>query len=202
MQTTRQRIMHYLDAHQQVTAVELSQVLDVTPANIRHHLGVLEKEGQVEVVGQKPAGGRGRPNLIYMPTRQALDHGLEDLAGAFLDELQTHRPEKEQDAQLAQLAQRLSASSPHPGTPMPVRLGAAMQRLNELHYQSHWEAHPDGPQVFLNRCPYARIVDAHPELCRMDQHLLEHLLDTPVEQVEKINRQPGGPLHCRFVLKD
>lgn len=202
MQTTRQRILHYLKTNHQATAVELSQVLDMTPANIRHHLSVLEKDGRVEVVGQNPPEGRGRPNHIYMPTRQAQDHALDSLAGALLDEIESQSSPTQRDKQLKKLARRLSGSSQPTKTSITIRLGRSIQRLNELHYQAHWEAHPDGPQVFLNQCPYAQILDAHPELCQMDQYLLEHLLDAPVDQVEKISRSPEGPFHCRFVLQE
>ena len=69
MQNTRQRILQYLEKNSQATAPELSQVLDLTQANIRHHLGVLENDGKIEVIGETPASGRGRPTLVFMAAR-------------------------------------------------------------------------------------------------------------------------------------
>jgi predicted ArsR family transcriptional regulator len=76
-----------------------------------------------------------------------------------------------------------------------------MQRLNELNYQAHWEARADSPIIILGKCPYAPIIDQYPELCVMDKHLLETLLDVNVDQIMKIDRQPEGPQHCLFAIE-
>jgi len=49
-----------------------------------------------------------------------------------------------------------------------MRMTALIARLNTLHYDAHWEAGASGPRVILGRCPYASVIQKHPELCQMD----------------------------------
>ena len=110
MQITRQRIMNFLEIRNQATAVELSQVLNMTQANIRHHLSILMREGLVEVVGQNQSTGRGRPTHLYMPTRQAQKHSLDILARILFDEIQSIRSTKEREARIKRLAKQLAVN--------------------------------------------------------------------------------------------
>ena len=201
MQNTRQRIMNYLEAHNQATAVELSQVFNMTQANIRHHLSILVSEGQIEVVGQNQPVGRGRPNLLYMPTRQAQKHSLDILVSILLDDIQSIRSSKQREGKTRKLAERLASNSKSRNKSITIRLGESMQRLNELNYQAHWEAHADSPIIVLGKCPYTPIINQHPELCSMDKYLLETMLDVHVDQISKITRHPEGPQHCLFAIK-
>lgn len=198
MSATRQRILELLNKRHSASAPELSRTLGMTEANVRHHLAVLERAGQVEVVGEVASGGRGRPTYRYMLTPQAQPHGLDRLAAALLDELGPgRRGEKRRQA----LAERLAGLEEPPHGPPAARLNAAAERLSELGYRAHWEAHAAGPQVILGRCPYAAIIDEHPELCGMDADLLKALTGNEVEQTGKFARRPEGPAVCVFAIK-
>ena len=198
MQTTRQRILQYLDKNRQSTAAELSQVLDLTQANIRHHLNVLEQDGRIEVVGEIPASGRGRPTLIYMASRDEQDNSLDVLSSLLLVQAQAGTSQGQQNRFLHDLAKLLAASAPSSGS-ITVRLSNATQYLNDFHYKAHWEAHADAPHIFFAQCPFSQIITQHPELCKMDKYLLENLTGERVEQLEKQTRSPQGPSYCCFV---
>jgi predicted ArsR family transcriptional regulator len=202
MQNTRQRIMNYLKANHKATAVELSSVFRMTSANIRHHLSILEKQGQVEVIGQNEPNGRGRPNLIYIPTRQSQEHGLDLIADVLLDNLVEKKSSKQRESGLQQIADRLRAEISASNQSIALRLGVAVERMNELRYDAHWEAHADSPRLFLGQCPYATIIEQHPELCQIDQYLLEGILGCKVKQIEKISRQVDGSTYCIFALQE
>ena len=201
MQNTRHRIMAYLEKNHQASAKELSQVLYMTIANIRHHLSVLENEGEVEIIGEKPASGRGRPTKLYMPTNKAQSNTLNILVNALLNEIGSSRSKRQRDNKLKRIAKRLAGHSPNDPQSLTIRLGIGMQHLNELSYRAHWEAHAIAPQMIFGKCPYSAIIDEHPELCQMDEFLLEYLLGEPVKQTTKSTREPDGPKDCRFVLK-
>ncbi len=201
MQNTRQRIMNYLETHNQATVVELSQVLNMTQANIRHHLSILRKEGRVEIVGHNQPPGRGRPNFLYMPTHQAQKHSLNILATLLLDEIQSISSTKKRESRIKQLAEQLATNGKIRGRSITIRLGESMQRMNALNYQAHWEARADSPIIVLGKCPYAPIIDQYPELCVMDKYILETMLDLNVDQISKITRKPEGSKHCLFAIK-
>ena len=196
MQLTRQQIIDYLQVNRMATSIELSHALKVTSANIRHHLKLLEAAGAVEVVGKQPVRGRGRPMKIYSLTENTLDHNLKELSSALLKTLVENSSQPEE--QIAIIAQNILGE--YQAAPnIHTRLNRAVEQLNELRYQASWEASPRGPRIILRNCPYAVIVAEHPELCRMDVALLTQLLDQPVNQIAKLERNPDGTPHCTFV---
>ncbi len=84
--------------------------------------------------------------------------------------------------------------------PSARRIASLVSRLNALHYQANWEAGAQGPRILFRHCPYAEIIQAHPELCRMDAELLSQRLGARATQVSKIDLRLGGSPHCIFVL--
>lgn len=200
MQNTRQEIIIYLKNQRTATVAALSQALGMTRPNIRHHLALLQEQGLIKIVGEQAGGGRGRPALIYMLTPSAYQEGLHHLVDALLDEINTEENEKIRAKKLKKLAKRMQKTAISPDQAITMRLNNAVQRLNELHYQAHWEAHAEGPQIIFRQCPYAAIIQHHPELCKMDQFMVEALTGMPARQVEKIASKPEGPHSCRFVI--
>ena len=198
MQLTRQQIIDYLQANRMATSIELSRALQVTSANIRHHLKVLEEAGNVEIVGQQPGRGRGRPMNIYSLTENALHHNLQGLSSALLKTLfsETTKPEKK----LSEIANHILGEF-QVAQNIHARLNQAVEQLNRLQYQAAWEASPSGPRVILRNCPYASILAEHPELCQMDAALLSQLLDQSIHQTAKLERCPDGIPHCAFVTR-
>ena len=201
MQTTRQRILQYLHINRQATAPELSLTFDLTQANIRHHLEILEKRGQIEIIGQTPSDQPGRPCHVYMLTKSAQENALDELASALLVESLTGKSDAKRKQKLASTARQLAGKEHDPSQSLLIRLGNAVQRLNDLNYKAHWEAHADSPQILLGRCPYAPIINRHPELCEMDTQMIRLLTGEEFEQVEKISRSQSGPASCRFCIK-
>ena len=102
---------------------------------------------------------------------------------------------------MKRLAERMMPDLP-PG-PMPLirRLAVVIEALNRMHYQAHWEAHAAGPRLILGRCPYAGLVEHHPDLCLMDKAMLESRLLTRVEQLAKLEHNERGLPFCLFALR-
>ncbi len=196
---TRLRILDYLRKYHTATAGGLSRALDMTGANVRHHLAVLETNAVVEVVGLRREG-RGRPVQVYALSRHILGDGLDGLSAAMFEETIRTLPPESREAALCAVAARLAGAAASSGEtvgPLPRRLASAIARLNELHYQARWEAGASGPRLILGHCPYAAILGRVPELCRLDARLLELLLSSPVRQLTRM--EPGGTaMQCIF----
>jgi predicted ArsR family transcriptional regulator len=198
MQLTRRQILDYLQTNRAATPVEMSRALQVTAANIRHHLKILRTAGLVEVVGTRKVRGRGRPMKLYSLTERALQDNLEALSDALLSVLLADSPDV--DAALGQVAAAMLGDCCPPES-AHARLNRAVAHLNELHYHAAWEASPDGPRVILRNCPYVSVLGSHPELCRLDAALLAILLNAPVTQTARLERSPGGAPHCAFIQR-
>lgn len=203
MKTVRQQIVDHLHARGKVSALELSHALRVTPANVRHHLSILLKEGAIQVVGTLPSHGRGRPAQLYALTRKVYEHNLDSLASALMSEVFGSLPELEHDRIIKNIAARLNTaqSQKHPSANLTQRLNQAVQLLNEQHYAARWEAHAEAPRIILGNCPYRAILSDHPELCQLDTAFLGDLLATPAWQTAKLAKDSRGSTFCRFIIK-
>ena len=91
-----------------------------------------------------------------------------------------------------------SIPQPH----LTQRLYEAVSQLNALGYAARWEARVDAPRIILGYCPYASILEDHPQLCLVDEYLLETLLQAPVKQVAKLAHDTRGAPYCMFIVHE
>lgn len=197
----RLRILDHIRRYQAASVSELSRVLGVTGANIRHHIAILESNELVEIVGQR-RDGRGRPLKVYGLSRRMLGNGLEELASGLLEAWLVGVDDRTRQVCLRSVAERLAGkNNQDEERSVPRRLAQAINRLNELHYQARWEASAAGPRLILGYCPYSAIILNHPELCQMDGYLLETRLALLVDQTEKLQLNARGLPFCEFLVK-
>jgi predicted ArsR family transcriptional regulator len=190
--TTRQKILDYLKRNRTVSSREIARALRMTPANARHHLGILAADGRVEVINRRQVG-RGRPEKVY----QLAGTLAGDNLSALVDALLTVAGEK---VEMETLGNRIVGEDDIAGQPLSRRLASTVKRLNEMHYQSRWEAGAEGPRVVLGHCPYAAVIEKHPELCQMDAAILVSLLGGRVRQTAKLEIGAGNLPYCAFVF--
>jgi predicted ArsR family transcriptional regulator len=169
----------------------------MTRANARHHLIVLEENDLVQVIGSRKEG-RGRPVNLYALSRHVLGDGLDELSHLLLDVWLETLSEVQKDAVLRTVARRLAKQT---SGPLTARLTETVKRLSQLHYKARWEAGAAGARLILGHCPYAAIINGHPELCRMDAFLLEESLGLSAEQIAKLERPGQGMPQCVFLMK-
>lgn len=201
MASTRNQIIAFLEKRGPTSASELANALKLTPANIRHHLRVLLREGLIVAIQRSQTTQRGRPAYLFGLSEQQKAHNLPRLCAALLQQVLSDTPPEEKNATLQSVAHYLvSDSLPSGKTTLTQRLIFTTKILNDMHYQASWEAHPKSPTIRFSHCPYATLVDRFPELCQLDVHLLEWLMQCPIE-IEALRQQsPSGSTFCRFRL--
>jgi predicted ArsR family transcriptional regulator len=188
--TTRQRILNLLKKTRSASAREIARALNLSAPNVRHHLGVLGSDGRVTPLpsspreGSRGMTGRGRPEKLYSLSQAALGDNLAGLVEAFLTV-------EGQRLKVEGLAEHILDATQFTNLPIPKRLALLVEKLNEMHYQARWEAGADGPRVLFGRCPYAAVIEGHPELCQMDVSLLGNALGREVRQLGKIEKGMG-----------
>jgi predicted ArsR family transcriptional regulator len=199
--TARQKVLAYLKKNRAVSAAQIGRALQMSAANVRHHLSVLCSDGRAVLVAETHKGGRGRPVKMYGLSESLLGDNLGLLSDLVLTEwLSKLSPGKRMEAMAViarEMGNRLGQVSS--SLPMAKRLVLIIEKLNTLYYQARWEAGAEGPRVLFARCPYAEIIDKHPEVCTMDSALLGELTAQPVEQTAKMER--GGNSLCVFRLR-
>jgi predicted ArsR family transcriptional regulator len=187
--TARQKVLAYLNKTRIASAQEISRALRMSAANVRHHLRVLVSDGRLELTSVKPRDGRGRPEKVYSIPRAALGDNLAVLSDLLLIE---------SGVALDVLANHLAGEADLKTLPITKRLSLTIEKLNEMKYHARWEAGPEGPRIIFGHCPYAAIIEKHPELCKMDGTLLKELLGQSAEQLTKTGRD--GSLSCVFAM--
>ena len=199
MISIREEILASLKSRPGGTSAELARSLNVTQADIRHHLRKLLNDGLVEIAGERPSRRRGRPSRAYILTQRR--GGLAALAGNLLDQLLHDTAPEQREQLLQQLARRMAGPAPDQDARLPhitQRLLGAVQHLNQYGYQARWEARPAAPMIVLGQCPYASVIENHPELCQFDLALLHQLTGETLHQVEKRMPNPQGVPVCIF----
>ena len=194
MTTARQKVLAHLKKTRAASAREIARALNMSAPNVRHHLSVLCSDGRVDALGTAVNNreGRGRPEKMYSLSQAALGDNLSTLTNALLTEAGS-------GLNIEVLASHILNSGQFINLPISKRLVILVEKLDEMHYQARWEAGAKGPRVIFGRCPYAKVIDGHPELCKMDAALLEKALGRPVSQSPK-NELVGHGL-CPFIFR-
>ena len=191
MITARHKVLAFLTRTRTASVREISRALKMPAANVRHHLRVLVSDGRLELASVREREGRGRPEKVYSLPRAALGDNLSVLADALLMEAGSQvRGEA--------LAQRLIGESNFASQPVVKRLNLVVEKLNQMNYHARWEAGREGPRIIFGHCPYAAIIEKHPELCKMDAVMLKELMGQSAEQLSKIGQEKS--LSCVFAM--
>jgi len=191
MTTVRQKILAYFNKTRSASAREISRALKMSTATVRHHLRLLASDGRLEMTSVRGLDGRGRPEKVYGLPRSALGDNLAALSEALLTEAGPA-------VQMEALAKHLMRDSNFASQPLARRLNLTVEKLNQMNYHAHWEAGSEGPRIIFSHCPYAAIIEKHPELCKMDDALLRELMGQPARQMFKIGKE--GSSVCVFVV--
>ena len=191
MVTARQKVLAYLTKNRNASAREISRALKMSVATVRHHLRVMTADGRLELSFVRGHEGRGRPEKVYSLPRAALGDNLSALGDAILTEAGA-------TVRMGALAKRLAGESNFASNPVAKRLNLTIEKLNGMNYHARWEAGPQGPRLIFGHCPYAGIIEKHPELCKMDEKLLNELMGDNATQMFKIGKD--GSVNCVFAL--
>ncbi len=200
--TARQKVLAYIRRWNAVTAAQIARGLNMSAATVRHHLTILVSDGRV-TTGSAAAPQRGRPQKLYRLSDTLAGDNLAMLSEVALDAWLGQGSQPNRQAAVEALAEALSdrVGRIDSSLPAPKRMVQLIDRLNGLHYQARWEAGAEGPRILFGHCPYAAVIDRHPELCAMDELYLGSALNAEVEQLSKIDRKSLQATQCMFAVR-
>ncbi len=201
--TARQRVLEYVRRGGPITATQTGRGLGMSAATVRHHLSILCADGLILADGTAPKSNRGRPEKLYRLSDRAAGDNLTMLSDLTLTRWLAGIADEQRGEAVAVLAQGLAAQIGAIDDRLPAtkRLVLLIEGLNRLHYQARWEAGAEGPRILFGHCPYAAIIDRHPELCTMDTVHLTGMLKAQVKQLSKIDRKSGDASQCVFAVR-
>jgi predicted ArsR family transcriptional regulator len=200
--TVRHKVLALIKKQRTSTAKEISDVLKMSAASVRHHLSILRSDGRIVEISVRHPRGRGRPIKVFRLSEKSLGDNLPLLTDTLLTNLgMTKAISKRQRVHRSiaiEIANQIGRTNPN--DPIAKRLGILLEKLNVLHYQSGWEAGAEGPRILFGHCPYAAVIERHPELCQIDGYLVGEEIGGKVRQLAKIDQKPGGITHCIFQI--
>lgn len=197
---TRDRVWALVSEFGPVTAADIANRLDLTPAAVRRHLDALADEGSIAERDTPPAGGRtrGRPARAYVLT--AAGHGrmqstYDGMATAALDFLAEHAGaaavEEFARTRIADLEVRLAASMRVAAGPVEpevtARTEALVAALSAQGYAA--SARPidgdaaTGIQLCQGHCPIQHVAQAYPAFCDAETDAFSRLLGVHVQRL-------------------
>jgi predicted ArsR family transcriptional regulator len=202
MHTTRRAILEYLRRTGDASVEDLAADTGLAPVTVRHHLGLLKSQDLVAFDAE--VKGRGRPRHVYhlTPRGQALtaDNPYQTLVMRMVDAA------KEADRGAAEqlftkLGERIAQdhAADLAGLPMEERLDAVVKMMSAEGFVVRWEAQPDGTYMVQElACPFETLGQVHPDICCMDQRLLQVAMNADV--VRERWRLQGDP-NCAFRIR-
>lgn len=165
------------------TVDELAQALGLTDNAIRAHLATLERDGIVQQCGVRR--GSGKPASIYglaPGAEQVFPKAYDPVLQHVLEILGERLPAADVETLLREVGRRMAGRWKVPSGELPVRLGAAVEVLNELGGMAELEAYDDHSCIRSYSCPLAAMAREHPEVCHLTETLLTELVGVPVQE--------------------
>ena len=200
MSSTHDEILRTIKGQGRATVAELAARLNITPVSVRHHLSTLQAEGLVK--SSQVRQGIGRPRLVYtlseagqerFPARylrlseRLLDELKLTLPASALEEMFTHMAE----GMVAEYAARLEGKS------IDEKLALLIDLLGTEGFLAKWNRTGETISLTEYSCPYLGIGQRHPEVCSIDQTVIQQLLNASVEKTTCVL---DGADRCVFVI--
>lgn len=203
MQTVRRRITEILKESGSATVAELAETLGMAQVSVRHHLDILVGEDLVEMAGLRRRDGAGRPSQVYSLTPNAaklFPQRHEALANSLLTEMKASLPSAEFRGLLLRLAKKAVMEAPPAGPDQAIkdRLEEVTEFLCQKGYDARWTLEGDHYALHACNCPFAGVSDHHPELCAMDQAMIQQLLPTAVREQSRVL---DGASKCTYIIR-
>ncbi|MEM7126895.1 MAG: helix-turn-helix domain-containing protein [Chloroflexota bacterium] len=189
MHTLRKRILDILKENNGATVSTLAKALGMASVSVRHHLDILQGDNLICVATVAREGNVGRPKQIYGLTEEAESHFPDNfgaLSSSLVRQLKAVLP-PEQLCQTFQTVARemageldgLDKADLEKESPEEY-LERIVDFLNARGYLSRWESVDNdelsGYLLHKHNCPYLGVSSEHPELCMMDQMLVDELV--------------------------
>jgi predicted ArsR family transcriptional regulator len=202
VQTVRNHIVEILKENGTATVAELAEQLGMAQVSVRHHLDILVGEDLVESAGVRRRNGAGRPSQVYSLTPEAsklFPQRHQVLANEMVSAIKTLLPAEEVRGVFLRLADKTAQNAPaaRPDQPLEDRLDQVVDFLSQKGYTARWEVTDGHFRLYTCNCPYSGVSDQHPEVCEMDQALIQRLVP---EELRRESRIADGAPRCAYVL--
>ncbi len=198
---TRQNILHLLRHRGQMTAIELSEALNIGAVGVRQHLALLERDSLVRVAELRRSVGR--PSHLYTLTPEAeryfpknYDRLTVDILSIIADRYGEVAVDDILRARREKLARNIAPRLA--GKSRAEQVEELNVMLAEMGYMCEVQ-HTDNGWIILveHNCPIDCVARHHPQFCAHELELYQELLGVPIQRDATI---VGGAGCCRYYI--
>jgi predicted ArsR family transcriptional regulator len=205
MQTKRRQILDFIQEQGSATVDELAEMLHLTSVTVRHHLEVLREENFVSAPRIRIRATPGRPQYEYVLTAQAIalfTRNYAELAQFMLAEVRQRFSPQVVSELMTAVGERLIASmqaqaNQSSASGIQARLQQAVNQLNEKGYHAYTQNSENGTLLYTQNCPYDELAQHNPELCCMDQEMVDNLVGI---NTERVCSKSQGDANCGYLI--
>lgn len=202
MQSTRQRILEYLQRQGRGTVKELGELLSLTSTGIRQHLTVLERDGLVDA--REERGRVGRPTLVYSLTEKAdslFPKTYDTLANLLLEEIRGSEGNEKLHKIMQNVAQRLAEpfTDRVEGRPLKERVEETTRIMEEQGCLVD-SSEKDG-EFFIDEytCPFPKTAEQDRAVCALHVEFVSILSGGHAKLTRSLLR---GERTCTYRIKE
>ena len=184
MSTIRDKIRHTLLEKHRCTVNEIAEILDKNPISLRHHITKLEETG--EISSEEEIHGVGRPRRVYYLTHTGMEQFPQrylTLSIRILEQLKENLPAPTVAKLFKQIATDMvtdhTAQLDLSDLDFTERINLISQLLHNEGFKIEVTNREEGFQIKETSCPYKHVGAEHPEVCLVDETIIEKVLNTP-----------------------
>ena len=176
MSSTHDEILRTIKTQGRASVAEMAQRLAISPISVRHHLSTLQAEGLVK--SSEVRQGVGRPRLVYALTEAGQERfpaRYVRLSERLLDELKSTLPPQALEDMFTRMAEGMVAeyAARLEGKNTDEKMALLMELLGTEGFLAQWNRTGETISLTEYSCPYLRIGQRHPEVCAIDQTVIQ-----------------------------
>lgn len=200
MNNTREQILNILLQKQRATINDLADEVGIHPISVRHHIAKLESLGQIS--SEEIKGSVGRPKRVYFLTQSGMEEFptryltlsirlLEQLKGALPEPMVTKLFQEIASDMVDDHTTQIDLSN----LEFEERLELITKMLESEGFTIEIAPNDGGYEIKGISCPYKHVGEEHPEICMVDQAIIEKVLSI---KVDKTSCVLSGDQFCTY----
>lgn len=201
MANTRDLVLKHLLKKPRSTINDLAEAVDINPISVRHHISRLEADGQVTSTEERH--GVGRPRRVYSLT----DTGMEQFPQRYIS-LSTRLVEQLKEtlppATVTQFFENIANDTAQDymkgrgwhDLALEDRVEVARQMMVAEGFTVEIKKDAQHFEIRETSCPYLHVGQEHPEVCIVDEKMLETILAV---NINKTHCVLNGDPYCAYV---
>lgn len=201
MTSTRNLVLKFMLNNRHSTINELAEAVDINPISVRHHITKLELAGLVDSAEERH--GVGRPRRVYFLTEKGMEQFPQrylSLSMRLVEQLKENLPEevvgKLFEEMAAGIAEGYITEENWDEVSLQERVEIARRMLTSEGFTVEIEKIEDQYHIRETSCPYVHVGQEHPEVCIVDETMLETILAV---NVDKTHCVLDGDPYCAYV---